>query len=146
MKKSNFEKQRQEIVAAFKEREKQLQEYGVPGMKWGERNLKTRLKSRDTGYNQSANKVKAVVFPGEPGLTAYHRAVGAQSLSKKMARLSQASQWNVANAKTKLGKDRLLALSTASHKVSVKADRVAHRGAEKARRMGVYPAKLPYEP
>lgn len=105
MKKDIFQKQRDAVVSEFQSREKKLQEYGVPGMKWGERNLPTRQstygkeKPKPGGSDSKSAKARRLAHQGK---MLYGLAANASAAA--------------GNAKTSLGKSRLLALAKASRK------------------------------
>jgi len=117
------EKQRREIVKAFRAREKTLQEYGVPGMKWGQRRLPTRV-----------DRAKASFGPGSKWFVS-RKVDMASDKSAGLQNLAAAADKKVTKAKTSLGKARLQRLSTVAKRYSGKLDK-AIKNAEYKRGRG----------
>jgi hypothetical protein len=109
---NEFERQRKTIRKVAENRTRQLLEYGVPGMKWGVRNLPTRL---DKIKGPENVKMAAQLAGGlsQKNAAGYSKAVALHVTSWR-AGVASKKAWS------SQGKLRLLALKTAAKKAGDK--------------------------
>jgi hypothetical protein len=141
--KNPYESQRSEVKKMAEVRSRQLLEYGVPGMKWGVTNPKTRLSA-----------VKGKELPVIAGVQPYPAGSSGkekQALDKarRLSRISLDAGDRSVYAKTTLGAKRLRAVAAsaeiASRRLKAAVARDGHTiMARKGR--SVFPMRLPESP
>jgi hypothetical protein len=119
--KNTFEQQRRAVKKVAENRSRQLLEYGVPGMKWGARKIPTQLgkvQPKDYDFARAAKDFPKLT-PALPGLH-----MNALALGGRLDRLAIRTIKSAGKAKTKLGKERIAALSRAAQRGAGRAYKV----------------------